>query len=293
MKEKLGREQQRHILYFLLVSYVFLLFLYVDSSTDKPENINRTQELTQIIYEIAEDSQEHPNVAIQEAMRDIQVIIQGGKLSWVECNRIALSVDVRTVAVAGKSYMAITDETEIVSSVGQRGGVDIKAEWIISRVMWDAWSGHRPEALWHELYHLRQICRLAASIDTNLSIADMNIQLSQLLKERRAEMEAEVIAIQAYWYLSTNDSDKDALLESKMFDNGFTIIDIWKYFFLTSDQKIWPGRDYFYPQHKELSDSTYDEIVSENGIPQLTTHKNWFEWIKAIEDVYVMPLIGE
>lgn len=249
-----------------------------------------TQDWTKILHDTSLEFVAHEIPAVQQAMFDIQAVTRGESVSWPECPGVELSVTFIPDSPIRRSLMSLQDNFSVQIDPASKTTA-IHVTWAISLHQWGLWEAQRAEGLWHELFHVRQICALAVQLSQDLSSESATKELHQLVREHIAEMESEVIGTQAYWSLQTDDRDFDMLLKGQVLvGSPYTLLDIWQFFFSTSDLRPWTGIEGLVIADTGLQRSIVLPEHSD-GRPNMEDHPNWPAWTEAIDELYVRKFV--
>lgn len=288
MKERFhSHERLLHSYTYLLLILCFLLSSQTCEDTPLPTPFI-SRDWDGAFRDLAAEYSQFPNQAIQDAMHQIKSFSHGEAITWEECPQIKTYVNLKPMLLFNSSFMSITDETAI-TAVSENGAMTISATWSISGLLWDFWKDQRPENMWHELFHLKQMCLLAQEVKNDSNKNQATQQFKELVLNNQAELEAEVIGVTAYWYLKSHDTDYDPVLLSPLApDINISLLDVWLHFFTSSKKVTWKGLNAvrFY-----TSNSVPRIEEHADGRPKLQSHPNWDSWVDAIDELYVEPIL--
>lgn len=281
----------RRAFLLLLVGLLALLSSFNEHSRETSFPFESTAALAthwlERVQAVAEEGAKSENVAIRSSMETIRLLATGQAVTWEDCPGVSMKADFVPRAFYGKALMAIGEDFTVEKDA-QVNELEISVSWIIVMTLWELWQAQRTEMFWHESGHIHQICQRAMSVDWEQDSEGITQDLRKIVQKELPHMEAELLGIQVYWYLATNDQDEDLVINwvvSTEFPH--TYLDIWSYFFSTIEPRKWEGLRNT-PLLDEFADPQEHLLLSDDGRPLLQRHPNWQAWVDAIADLYVV-----
>lgn len=259
------------LVFFILGGAIVALLSYKPAPT--AESVRH--EFSQVV----EDNLYNPNPAIAQMMALTLQVINGEKIRLDACPDVEMEVTLSFVEGVESRLLGV----EPLPPTSDGKMVSAKFKYVVNVTGWPKWADVRTMHIWHESFHIKQACMLMQQVFEKSDPIGFQTLFVSYWERSAMAFEAYNVGVEGYWYHQHPQHDP-AMLESEIGTTGYKIIDVWAYFFGTTEPRFWPPTSAL-PEVNELR-NTRVTLAEAGGLPAIEAHPNYVEWSQFVEALY-------